>query len=125
ELNSAALNGDLLVVNGGLSLNGSVTLNLSQIAGGTLVSGKLTLINYSGTWNGVGFANYADGRVFTLGANQWQINYNDTTGGSNFAADQTGSKYVTLTVVPEPGAWMSLLGGCGVLVGLRRRRGIA
>jgi hypothetical protein len=24
--------------------------------------------------------------------------------------------------VPEPGAWMSLLGGCGVLLGLRRRR---
>jgi hypothetical protein len=29
---------------------------------------------------------------------------------------------ITVQSVPEPGAWVSLLGGCGVLLGLSRRR---
>jgi hypothetical protein len=39
----------------------------------------------------------------------------------NFAYD-AGTQATLITAVPEPGAWVSLLGGCGVLVGLRRRR---
>jgi hypothetical protein len=47
-----------------------------------------------------------------------KFNMGDTGGGNNNA-------YVNayqLRAVPEPGAWASLLGGCGVLLGLRRRR---
>jgi hypothetical protein len=42
-----------------------------------------------------------------------------TTAGSPTTALISG---VILTQVPEPGAWVSMLGGCGVLMGLRRRR---
>jgi autotransporter-associated beta strand protein len=37
-------------------------------------------------------------------------------------ADGTGGQDIVLTVVPEPGAVVSLLGGVGMLLGLRRRR---
>ncbi|MFD0893832.1 autotransporter-associated beta strand repeat-containing protein [Luteolibacter ambystomatis] len=121
ELNSTALGGDLLVVNGALTLNGLASLSLTELAAGTLTIGnKLTLINYSGTWNGGTFSGLADDSTFTLGANQWQINYNDVTGGSNFGGEQTGPGFVTLTVVPEPSC--AVLGGLGLLYLLRRRR---
>jgi hypothetical protein len=38
------------------------------------------------------------------------------------SGDSTTSILNALQAVPEPGAWVSLLGGCGVLLGLRRRR---
>jgi hypothetical protein len=64
----------------------------------------------------------ADDSTFTLGANQWLFNYNDTTGGSNFSGNQTGAaSFVTMTVIPEPNAAM-LVGGLGMLALLRRRR---
>jgi hypothetical protein len=40
-------------------------------------------------------------------------------GGPEAAIDNVAA---TLVTVPEPSAWLSLLGGCGVLLGLRRRR---
>jgi hypothetical protein len=71
-------------------LAGGVTLDLIESLAGSLSPGsKLTLINYSGTWNNGTFDGYADDSIFTLGANQWQINYNDTAGGSNFSDEQT------------------------------------
>jgi hypothetical protein len=46
--------------------------------------------------------------------------YNDTTGGSNYSSEQTLSKFVTLTAIPEP--TVVTLGGFGALLPLRRRR---
>lgn len=126
ELNSSAISGDLVYSTGALNLTGLVTLNLSDMAPGTLSLGsKLTLVSYGGAWNNGLFTylsnSLADDSTFTLGANQWIFNYNDTAGGTNFTSDQTGATgFVTMTVVPEPSA--TLLGGLGALFLLRRRR---
>jgi hypothetical protein len=42
--------------------------------------------------------------------------------GEFFQVDVATAGQVNLTVVPEPGAALSLLGGLGVILGLRRRR---
>lgn len=127
ELNSTALNGDLLDSAGTLDIASGTILTLTDLAAGTLANGsKLTLISYFGGWVNTELFTYlgstlADDSVITLGTNQWRFNYNDTSGGSNFTADQTGATgFVTMTVVPEPAA--ALLGGLGFLILLRRRR---
>jgi autotransporter-associated beta strand protein len=133
ELNSAALNGDLTYSTGTLDITNGVgplgtTLTLTELFTGTLTLGdKLTLISYTGGWTSGELFNYlgstlADDSTFTLGANQWRFNYNDTTGGSNYSSDQAGAgSFVTITVIPEPNV-AALLGGVGVLGLLRRRR---
>jgi autotransporter-associated beta strand protein len=97
---SLALAGTLnIAAVGSYDLNQPGTYNLFQAGS---YSGDFSSVNVGGIaltptgslWNGVS------------GATTYQ--FNDTTG--------------VLTVVPEPGAWVSLLGGCGVLLGLRRRR---
>ncbi len=126
ELNSSVLDGDLLYVDGGVTLTGVVTLTLTELASGKLVVGdKLTLIASTDPWSGDLFSYegslLADGAIFELGANKWQFAYNDTLGGSNFAGDQDGMSYfITMTVIPEPSA--ALLLALGGLVVLRRRR---
>lgn len=116
---------DLVAVNGALSLTG-VTLDLTNAA---LASGlwaandKITLISYFDGSGGItsGFTGYDDGQSYTFGSNSWLFDYNDTDYGSNFTGDLgSANRFVTLTVVPEPG--VVLLGGLGALVLLRRRR---
>lgn len=129
ELNSASLNGDLVYSTSTLDIAAGTILSLTQLASGTLTNGsKLTLISYFGGWTiGEEFTYLGntldDGETFTLGANQWLFNYDDLTGGSNYATDQaTGvnARFVTMMVVPEPSA--ALLGGLGAVLLLRRRR---
>jgi autotransporter-associated beta strand protein len=130
EMNSAAgssVAADFLKVFGNLTLNGTVNLDLSNLAGSTAafaVGTTLSLINYTGTLNGGFFYadhQLADHSVITAGHNTWQINYGATSGGLNFASDVTTGNFVTLTAVPEPGSWIVL--GCLVGSGfvLRRR----
>jgi fibronectin-binding autotransporter adhesin len=127
ELDSrpAFLNGDLLNATGNLNINGAVTLNLSEIASGTLALGtKLTLIRYRGAWNGGIFSGLADDSLFNLGSNSWRIDYNDVTGGNNFGAEQLGGGggFVTIiTAVPEPSS-IFLVGIAASLALVRRRR---
>ena len=120
ELNTTAVTGDLLNVNGNLDLVGTVTLSLADLGSADLlgIGTKFNLISYAGTWNGFEFNGYADDSTFTAFGNEWLINYNDVSVGA-----VNGGLYanaVTLTVIPEPAA--ALLGGLGLLVLLRRRR---
>jgi hypothetical protein len=112
---------------GALDIAAGTTLTLTELASGTLgIGSKLTLISYFGGWTSAELFTYdaatlADDSIFTLGANQWQFKYNDTTGGTNFSADQSGAtSFVTMSVVPEPAT--ALLSGIGILALLRRRR---
>ena len=84
---------------------------------GTFTEGdKFTLFAYDGALTGT-FSGLADGATFTDEGGEWMIDYNDTAAGLNGG---TGTSYVTITAVPEPGA--ALLGGLGLLALLRRRR---
>ena len=132
SLGSAA---DLLVVNGDLNLdpaNGSL-LSVTDLAGSpnpfidsTTV---FALINYSGAWNG-GLFTYggnvlADDGLFTVGSQQWRIDYNSATGGGNFTGDYlASSSFVTVTAVPEPSTCAMALAGlaCGGYSLFRGRR---
>jgi MYXO-CTERM domain-containing protein len=131
EVDSSATVGtqaDLVVVNGDLNIaNGTVSLTLTDLAGSWnwVNDTKLTMINYSGTWNGGFFVWNGDvleddSNIIIADGKGWRINYNDTTGGSNYSSEQTLSKFVTLTAVPEP--TVVTLGGLGALLLLRRRR---
>jgi autotransporter-associated beta strand protein len=120
---------DLLALSGILSLT-DVTLNLdaltqAALAGSWTLGNKLTLISYFDAGAGItsGFTGYVDNTSYLFGANEWLFDYNDTVAGGNYGADtiDAGSnRFVTMTVVPEPGT--ALLSGLGLLMLVRRRR---
>lgn len=125
----AAARADLIVVDGNLTLSGTVGLFLADLAPATdlAIGTRLALINYTGTWNGglftFGTSALADGAWFTSGTRQWRIDYDDTAGAANFAADQRGGAFVTITAVPEPGAiTLAAAGGAVAAWRLARRR---
>ena len=130
EFNTSTISADLLYSSGALAIYSGTTLTLQDLGINVALPNdtKFTLISYldsSPDWTGglftLGSTTLADDSTITLGANQWIFNYNDTSGGANYSSDQTGAtRFVTMTVVPEPGA--VLLGGLGLLALLRRRR---
>jgi hypothetical protein len=77
--------------------------------------------NYTGTFVADYTAVY-DGTI-SANFNSTNLGFNGTN-SSIFFGGGNGTSWdnFSVTVVPEPGAWVSLLGGCGVLLGLRRRR---
>ncbi len=119
--------GDLTAVTGALNLTSTVNLTLQDIGGlgSWAVGDELTLIGYSGVWNG-GLFTYlgnavADDSTFTFSGIVWNFNYNDTSAGENFTGDLTGlTSFVTMTAIPEPS--VAMLGGFGLLMLIRRRR---
>ena len=128
ELNSALVTADLLRVGSDLTLTGTVTLTLTDLATSTLMPADtvLSLVNYGNAWNGglltFGGTALADEDLFTFGVNQFRIDYNSETPGVNVSSP-IGTNYVNLVVVPEPtGAVAALTTLC--LAGLvwRRRR---
>jgi hypothetical protein len=84
---SLATAADLLVVSGSLSIAPGSLLTLTDITSGTVqpLANNTTVfavVNYSGGWNG-GLFTYsgdelADGELFSVGDQQWQIDYDYT-----------------------------------------------
>lgn len=125
---------DLLKVTGGLNLNGTVTLTLSDYASisptAFAFGTTFTLINYDlNAWNNglftYGGNTIADGGTFTAGLNTWQLDYDATTGGSNFTSEyDLGGSFVNIVAVPEPNTILMAV-GAGMLFllgGVYRRR---
>ena len=129
EINTTTVNADLLYGGNGstLSISGPSVLNLVDLGSGAALAlgTKFTLISYDGAWNNGTFAGYADGSTFSFAGNTWQIDYNDTSAGTNFASDANlnGTAFVTMTtVVPEPSTYALIGLGLGVLLlGVRRK----
>ncbi|MCX6874661.1 MAG: autotransporter-associated beta strand repeat-containing protein [Verrucomicrobia bacterium] len=100
-----AVGADFQKVTGDLSMNSAVTLNLTNLAAGTFPADtRFSLVNYTGTWNG-GFFQYGgsilvDGATFSFNSQKWVIDYDAASGGSNFSGEQTGGKFVTISLDP-------------------------
>jgi autotransporter-associated beta strand protein len=127
ELDSSTPNGDLTYSTGAIDIAGGSILTFTELNAGLLAMGtKLSLISYNGTWNGGLFTylgdSLADNSSFDLGGNYWRFDYNDNGAGSNFPVDQAGgSRFVTMTVIPEPSAALLGISAFGLTL-LRRRR---
>jgi fibronectin-binding autotransporter adhesin len=112
EVRSAVPAADLLTIMGDLTLTGTVGLVLDDLAAsaGTFAEGTiLSLINYSGSWNGgffhSGGAALTDGSLFSVGDHQWRIDYDAPLGGLDHTGDfLPDSRFVNVVAVPEPSA---------------------
>jgi autotransporter-associated beta strand protein len=109
---------DAITINGNLTIVTGAVFNVNDI--GSAPDGFLNfqndIITYSGTWNGGTFLGLQDDSIFTSEGITYLISYNDND------INGLGLHAVTLTIVPEPGAAVTLLGGLGILLGVRRRR---
>ena len=116
EVRSAVPAADLLTIMGDLTLTGTVGLVLDDLAAsaGTFAEGTiLSLINYSGSWNGgcftFGGAAVTDNSLFSVGDQQWRIDYDAPLGGLNHTGDfLPDSRFVNVVAVPEPSAGVLL-----------------
>ena len=108
EINTSTLATDLLTSTGAIDLGtGVAALNAFDLGGAPLAGDEtFTFIHADGGVNGT-FAGLPNGAPLTIGGSQFTIHYTTTD---------------VLLTIPEPGAMVSLLGGLGLLMGLRRRR---
>jgi hypothetical protein len=113
---------DTVNVTGNLTLGTGFNTALTVADAGSVVLPVGTVIpfmTYTGSYNGglfyVGGTAITDnGNTFAAGVNNFQISYDNNT-----------VELIAAGAVPEPAAWLSLLGGCGALLGFsRRRRGL-
>lgn len=100
---------DLVTVNGNLTLDG--TLNVNDLGFSSFfdapIGSKWTLFTYAGTLTN---------NVLDLGIMP------GLTAGHEFKIDTATNGQVSLAIVPEPTAAVSLLGGLGIILSMRRRR---
>jgi fibronectin-binding autotransporter adhesin len=129
-----AVAADLLKVDGDVTISGTVSLDLVDLAASPALfpaGTTLSLLTYSGTWNSglfsVGGAPLADGGSLAIGSQLWTIDYDAVAGGSNFSSEYLpGGRFVNVTVVPvpEPATLGLLLAGLCCAVGPLLRNGL-
>lgn len=126
EFNSGNVTADLLNLDGNLNLElpADAMLELADLAdpASVLAYGtRLTMISYSGGWNGGIFDGYANNSKFFSGLNEWKIRYDDLLPGLNGGSF---ANFVTLAIVPEPTSLVLLIGAMLGLTfrGRRQRR---
>jgi len=129
RFDSTLLGGDLVQLAGDLALTGVVDLAVSDVASSPVavpIGTTLSVMNYGGTWNAgllsVGGTPLAEGDIFSVGLNEWQISYASTTVGANVATPLGSGLFVNLTAVPEPSTAALAAAGAGLAAGLLRRR---
>lgn len=130
ELDSSAVlasAADLVNASGGLTLAPGALLSVVDLAATSTaldLGTKFTVVRYTGSWDGGTFAGLSNLATITVGANTFEIRYDDTVAGANFGGGTAGGTYLTLTAVPEASAF--LFGGLGCcaagLAAWRRRR---
>jgi hypothetical protein len=113
---------DVLNVKGDVTVGGAI-LQLSLLPQFNMTQGDLFFVmlnDGTDTIKGI-FSGIANNSTITLGGAQFRALYtansetNSATNGNDFALQ-------ALNTIPEPSAFISLLGGLGTLVGLRRFR---
>jgi hypothetical protein len=122
HLDAVALRNDHLIVNsanahGRLDIDSSAVLDLRLWRDAPLAIGtRFELIEYPASQDGVGyFRGLPDGADLLLGLNTYEINYNDP------AVLSGKSKFITLTVVPEPSSALLGIGALAIFCSWRRR----
>lgn len=113
------VNHDQLGLNGSLDIDPAATLDLTVLGSGEWgAHTPFFLILNDGTDAIDGsFAGYAEGATFSFGSQTFVLTYQADSGTASF----TGGNDLAIQAIPEPGA--TLLGGLGLLLLVRRRRG--
>jgi hypothetical protein len=93
------------------------TINITDLTGGSLAAGQYTLFTDSAAGDYAGLT-LNGSNVITAGLTLAPTFTNIYVGSQ---LQEVGNNIV-LNVVPEPGSVASLLGGLGVLIGIRRKR---
>jgi fibronectin-binding autotransporter adhesin len=128
EINTSSTTADLLKAAAGLALTGTVDLIVTDLGGSlALPEGTtMSLANYVGSLSGVfsrGGLSLLENDTFTVGLNNWRINYASTTQGVNVTTPLSSSAYVNIAVVPEPSSALYLMAvACSVWAWRRGRR---
>ena len=111
----------ILTISSGAVLNLSVSVSDAVTIAAPYIGTPLTIIDYAdGGWTSTGpgnnmFAGMNDDQTFIAPSGfTYRISYDGTGGVSEVT--------LTLEAIPEPGVAVSLLGGLGLLLGVRRRR---
>jgi hypothetical protein len=134
EVNSSVLpsvGADLQIVTGDLNLFSVVNLTITDLAGSPTAFANGTtfsLVNYSGTWNSGLFSfggnAIANHDTFVAGLNTWRLDYDSTSGGSNFSGEYIAGKFVNIVAVAEPASLALLIPAAAIGAWVvRRRRG--
>jgi hypothetical protein len=97
---ATAATASVLDVQGNLNIASDVAFQLTSFEGPLPKNAKLTLLSYGGAWNNATFDGYANNSTFNLGANQFQIKYDDTPVGS--ANGGAYGQAITLTALTGP-----------------------